>query len=109
MGFSCERQFEAVNDSWRATTYPPAHILMRTILREKQVVPCIGDSSLPDGMIVTPANRVPLSGMKLYELCSKGEVDFQVGAIDASQPRLRNHPFQAATTACPPSLSPCAG
>ncbi|CAB1114966.1 unnamed protein product [Ectocarpus sp. CCAP 1310/34] len=42
------------------------------------VVPCIGDSSLPDGMIVNPANRVPLSGMKLYELCSKGEVDFQV-------------------------------
>ncbi|CAM9660146.1 unnamed protein product, partial [Ectocarpus fasciculatus] len=42
------------------------------------VVPCIGDSSLPDGMIVTPANRVPLSGMKLYELCSKGVVDFQV-------------------------------
>ncbi|CAM9344963.1 unnamed protein product [Scytosiphon promiscuus] len=41
------------------------------------VAPCIGDESLPDGMIVTGANHLPASGMKLFEICSKGDVDFQ--------------------------------
>ena len=42
-----------------------------------QVLPCLGDN-LPDGAVVTTANRLPSSGMKIYEVCSEGDADFQV-------------------------------
>eukprot|EP00903_Cladosiphon_okamuranus_P013133 g12248.t1 len=42
------------------------------------VVPCVGDVTLPDGVIVSTKHRLPRTTVKLYEVCAKGGVDFQV-------------------------------
>lgn len=42
-----------------------------------KVVPCVGDESLPDGVIVSAKHRLPRTAMKMYEVCAKGGVDFQ--------------------------------
>lgn len=60
-----------------ATTLTSATSATSTTTTFKKVAPCIGDESLPDGMIVTSTSHLPGSGMKLFELCSEGVVDFQ--------------------------------